>query len=32
MILAIDTATEFAGLALYDADTVWAEEIWHAAR
>ncbi|MFQ5577842.1 MAG: tRNA (adenosine(37)-N6)-threonylcarbamoyltransferase complex dimerization subunit type 1 TsaB [Anaerolineae bacterium] len=32
MILAIDTATEFAGLALYNADTVWAEEIWHAAQ
>jgi len=32
MILAIDTATEFAGLALSDADTVWVEEIWHAVR
>lgn len=32
MFLAIDTATEFAGLALYDEDTLWAEEIWHAAR
>lgn len=32
MLLAIDTATEFAGLALYDEDTLWAEEIWHAAR
>lgn len=32
MLLAIDTATEFAGLALYNQDTVWAEEIWHAAR
>lgn len=32
MILAIDTATEFAGLALYNEDSVWAEEIWHAAR
>jgi len=32
MILAIDTATEFAGLALYNADTVWAEEIWYTAR
>jgi len=32
MLLAIDTATEFAGLALYSEDTVWAEEIWHAAR
>ena len=32
MMLAIDTATEFAGLALYTEDTVWAEEIWHAAR
>ncbi|HEY84796.1 MAG TPA: tRNA (adenosine(37)-N6)-threonylcarbamoyltransferase complex dimerization subunit type 1 TsaB [Chloroflexi bacterium] len=32
MILAIDTATEFAGLALYNQDTLWAEEIWRAAR
>ncbi len=32
MFLAIDTATEFAGLALYDEDALWAEEIWHAAR
>jgi len=32
MLLAIDTATEFAGLALYNADAVWAEEIWYAAR
>lgn len=32
MFLAIDTATEFAGLALYSEDAVWAEEIWHAAR
>lgn len=32
MILAIDTATEFAGLALYDENSVWAEEIWHTAR
>lgn len=30
MILAIDTATEFAGLALYNHDGVWAEEIWRA--
>ena len=32
MLLAIDTATDFAGLALYDEDTLWAEEIWPAAR
>ena len=32
MILAIDTATEFAGIALYNQDAVWAEEIWHAGR
>ena len=32
MILAIDTATEFAGLALYNQDSLWAEEIWRAAR
>lgn len=30
MIFAIDTATEFAGLALYNQDGVWAEEIWRA--
>ncbi len=32
MLLAIDTATEFAGLALYNHNAVWAEEIWYAAR
>lgn len=32
MILAIDTATDFAGLALYDHNKLWAEEIWYAAR
>jgi len=32
MLLAIDTATDFAGLALYDKNTLWAEEIWPAAR
>ncbi|OQY48732.1 MAG: tRNA (adenosine(37)-N6)-threonylcarbamoyltransferase complex dimerization subunit type 1 TsaB [Anaerolineaceae bacterium 4572_78] len=32
MILAIDTATSFAGLALYDSDTVWGEEIWYTNR
>ena len=32
MILAVDTATEFAGLALANADAIWAEDIWHAAR
>jgi len=32
MILAIDTATEVAGLAILHADTVLAEEIWHAGR
>ncbi len=32
MILAIDTATEFAGLALLAADSLWAEEVWHAGR
>ncbi len=32
MLLAIYTATDFAGLALYDEDTLWAEEIWPAAR
>lgn len=32
MLLAIDTATEFAGLALYDENMLWAEEIWRAAR
>lgn len=32
MILSIDTATEFAGLALINKDSLWAEEIWHAGR
>lgn len=32
MILAIDTATEYAGLALYSPDGVQAEETWHAGR
>ncbi len=32
MILAIDTATEFAGLALLSAEKLLAEEIWHAGR
>ncbi len=32
MILAIDTATEYAGLALYSPDGVLAEEIWHTGR
>lgn len=32
MILAIDTATDFAGLALYNDDAIWSEEIWHADR
>lgn len=32
MLLAIDTATAFAGLALYSPDVVWAEESWYAAR
>ena len=32
MILAIDTATQNAGLALYNQDTVYAEETWHAGR
>ncbi len=31
MLLAIDTATHFAGLALYGQDQVWAEEIWYSA-
>jgi tRNA threonylcarbamoyladenosine biosynthesis protein TsaB len=31
MLLAIDTATYLAGLALYDQGRVWAEEIWHSA-
>lgn len=32
MILAIDTATAYAGLALYSPDGVLAEEIWHSGR
>jgi tRNA threonylcarbamoyladenosine biosynthesis protein TsaB len=32
MILAIDTATLYAGLALYNQDGVHAEETWHAGR
>ncbi len=32
MVLAIDTATDYAGLALYDGQRLWAEEIWFAAR
>jgi tRNA threonylcarbamoyladenosine biosynthesis protein TsaB len=31
MLLAIDTATQFASVALYDADAVWAEHTWHSA-
>ncbi len=31
MLLAIDTATHWAGLALYDGAQVWAEEIWYSA-
>jgi tRNA threonylcarbamoyladenosine biosynthesis protein TsaB len=31
MLLAIDTATHFAGLALYGQGQVWAEEIWYSA-
>jgi len=31
MLLAIDTATQFAGLALYDQGRVWAEESWYSA-
>jgi tRNA threonylcarbamoyladenosine biosynthesis protein TsaB len=31
MLLAIDTATHLAGLALYDQGQTWAEEIWHSA-
>ena len=31
MLLAIDTATHQAGLALYDQGQVWAEETWHSA-
>jgi len=32
MLLAIDTATEVAGLALLNEDSLWAEEIWYAGR
>lgn len=32
MILAIDTATQYAGLALYSQDGVYAEESWHTGR
>ncbi len=32
MILAIDTATEYAGLALYSQDGLYAEEVWVAGR
>lgn len=32
MILAIDTATQYAGLALYDQNRLYAEETWHAGR
>jgi tRNA threonylcarbamoyladenosine biosynthesis protein TsaB len=32
MILAIDTATQYAGLALYNQDGIFAEEVWHAGR
>jgi tRNA threonylcarbamoyladenosine biosynthesis protein TsaB len=31
MLLAIDTATHLAGLALYEQGQVWAEESWHSA-
>lgn len=31
MLLAIDTATRLAGLALYDQGQMWSEEIWHSA-
>jgi tRNA threonylcarbamoyladenosine biosynthesis protein TsaB len=31
MLLAIDTATNFAGIALYGQGQVWAEESWHSA-
>jgi tRNA threonylcarbamoyladenosine biosynthesis protein TsaB len=31
MLLAIDTATNFAGIALYSQGQVWAEEMWHSA-
>lgn len=32
MILAIDTATQYAGMALYNKDGVYAEESWYAGR
>lgn len=32
MLLAIDTATQYAALALYDQDSILAEEAWHAGR
>jgi tRNA threonylcarbamoyladenosine biosynthesis protein TsaB len=32
MILAIDTATQYAGLALYNADGIFAEEAWFSGR
>lgn len=32
MILAIDTATQYAGLSLYEHNTIIAEEAWHAGR
>ena len=32
MILAIDTATQFAGLALYNSDGIFAEEMWFSDR
>jgi tRNA threonylcarbamoyladenosine biosynthesis protein TsaB len=32
MILAIDTATQYAGLALYNQDGVFAEEFWYSGR
>ena len=32
MILAIDTATQYAGLALYNQDGIYAEESWYAGR
>ncbi len=32
MILSIDTATQYAGLALYNQDGIYAEEFWYAGR
>ena len=32
MILAIDTATQYAGLALYNQDGIYTEESWYAGR